>query len=109
MCDALSIILSTTPGLDRAGGVLHPVAAVEAARLGAAHQGQPRVPHHLHPGHCLHHSGPHDRHARRNRYEITRAVNETSRSFTVPGPSSGTVKYFVNSSRTHYNIKCNQV
>ena len=76
--------ISATPGLHRAGGVLHPVAAVEAARLGAAHQGQPRVPDHLHPGHCLHHRRPHDCHAGRNRYEITRAVNETSRSFTMP-------------------------
>ena len=67
MCDALSMKISATPGLDRAGGVLHPVAAVEAARLGAAHQGQPHLPHHLHPGHCLHHRRPHDRHARRDR------------------------------------------
>ena len=108
MCDALSII-SATPGLHRAGGVLHPLAAVEAARLGAAHQGEPRVPHHLHPGHCLHHRGAHDRHARRDRCEITRAVNKPSRSFTVHGPSPGTVKTFSNSSRTHYNIKCSQV
>ena len=84
--------ISATPGLDRAGGVLHPVAAVEAARLGAAHQGQPHLPHHLHPGHCLDHRGPHDRHPCRDRYEITRAVNETSRSFTVHGPHPGTEK-----------------
>ena len=71
-------IISATPGLHRAGGVLHPLAAVEAARLGAAHQGEPRVPHPLHPGHRLHHRGAHDRHARRDRYEVTRAVNETS-------------------------------
>ena len=60
VCDALSMKISATPGLDRAGGVLHPVAAVEAARLGAAHQGQPHLPHRLH--HCFHHdhSRPHD-------------------------------------------------
>ena len=44
--------------------VLHPLAQMEAARLGATHQGQPGLPHRLHPGDHLHNCGPHDNHPR---------------------------------------------
>ena len=65
--------------------VLHPLAEMEAARLGTPYQGiiyhaalkiiktfyklnqtsgELHLPRHLHPGHHLHHCGPHDNHPR---------------------------------------------
>ena len=57
---------SSFPGVHRPGSFLHPLAEVEAPRVGQAYQGPADFPSNLHHSHDLHHRGAHDLHPRRD-------------------------------------------